>query len=128
TPGGFGQYIRVPAGWIVPLPEGLSLRESMILGTAGFTAAYGVYKILENNTKPEDGPILVTGATGGVGSLAIVLLSERGYEVTAATGKSDQHDYLKYLGARQVIDRNSVMNRPDRPLLKGKWAGVLDTA
>jgi len=127
TPGGFGQYIRVPAGWIVPLPEGLSLRESMILGTAGFTAAYGVYKILENNTKPEDGPILVTGATGGVGSFAVVLLSERGYEVTAATGKSDQHDYLKYLGARQVIDRNSVMNRPDRPLLKGKWAGVLDT-
>ncbi len=127
TPGGFGQYISVPAGWIVPLPEGLSLKESMILGTAGFTAAYGVYKIVENGTAPEDGPLLVTGATGGVGSFAIALLSERGYEVTAATGKLDQQDYLKYLGARQVIGRDSVMTGPDKPLLKSKWAGALDT-
>lgn len=127
TPGGFGEYIRVPGDWIVPLPDGLSLKESMILGTAGFTAAYGVYKILGNDTTPADGPVLVTGATGGVGSLGVVLLAERGFKVVAATGKMDQQKFLTRLGAQEVIHRDALTKESDKPLLSGKWAGVLDT-
>lgn len=127
TPGGFGQYIRVPGDWIVPLPEDLTLRESMIFGSAGFTAAYGTYKIRGNGTLPEDGPVLVTGATGGVGSLAVAILSREGYRVTAATGKMEREDFLKNLGAVEVISRDKVKDSSGKPLLSGTWAGVLDT-
>ncbi len=127
TSGGFGQYIRVPVDWVVPLPDGLSLLESMIYGTAGFTAAYGVNKLQHNDTKPEDGSILVTGATGGVGSMAVALLAHAGYEVVAATGKIKQEDFLKELGAAEVIHRDEVTDVPDKPLLSGKWAGAIDT-
>lgn len=127
TPGGFGQYIRVPGDWIVPLPGGLSLRESMMLGTAGFTAAYGVYHIKENGTQPEDGSILVTGATGGVGSLAVTILSLNNYSVIAATGKMEQKDFLISLGATKVIERDQISDDSGKPLLKSRWAGGLDT-
>ncbi len=127
TPGGFGQYIRVPGDWVVPLPAGLSLRESMMLGTAGLTAGLGAYKLQLDETYPEDGPILVTGATGGVGSLGVAILAQAGYSVTAATGKSDQKDYLERLGANKIIPRTNVNDTPSTPLLKSRWAGALDT-
>jgi len=94
TAGGFGQYIRVPAQWVVPLPDGLGLRESMVLGTAGLTAGFMVWKLVRNSVKAEDGDILVTGATGGVGSVAVALLAKAGYRVVAATGKTGENDYL----------------------------------
>ncbi|MDZ7772550.1 MAG: YhdH/YhfP family quinone oxidoreductase [Balneolaceae bacterium] len=127
TPGGFGQYIRVPGDWIVPLPEGLTLKESMIYGSAGFTAAYGVHKIRHNGTLPEDGPVLVTGATGGVGSFAVALLSLEGYRVTAVTGKSGQGGFLEMLGAEEVAGRELVQDTSGKPLLSSTWAGVVDT-
>jgi acrylyl-CoA reductase (NADPH) len=126
TPGGFGQYIRVPAKWVVPLPEGLSLRESMILGTAGLTAGLMVEKIFRNGVKPEHGEVLVTGATGGVGSLAVAILAKAGYRVIAATGKSSQKDYLLSLGAADVIGREDVLLGADRLLMRERWAGVVD--
>lgn len=128
TSGGFGEYIRVPGDWIVPLPNGLSLRESMIYGTAGFTAAYGVYKLKQNDTEPDKGKILVTGATGGVGSLAVALLSKNEYEVIAATGKlEEQEQFLKRLGANVVIDRDSVYPQSEKALLSARWTGAIDT-
>lgn len=128
TPGGFGQRIRVPAGWVVPLPEGLTLRESMILGTAGFTAALSVHKLQSVGMTPDSGPVLVTGATGGVGSVAVALLAKLGYAVTAATGKVDtQGAFLLDLGAAEVIDRESLREGAGRPLLAETWGGVVDT-
>ena len=127
TPGGFGQYIRVPADWIVPLPDQLSLEESMILGTAGFTAAIGIHHLRFNNINPEDGQVLVTGATGGVGSMAVSILAKLEYAVTAATGKIDQKSFLKQLGAANVIHRDEVQDQSSRPLLSGRWAGAIDT-
>ncbi|MGD8427368.1 MAG: YhdH/YhfP family quinone oxidoreductase [Balneolaceae bacterium] len=127
TFGGFGQFVRVPAGWIVPLPRGLTLRESMILGTAGLTAAIGVRHLRHNNVTPDSGIILVTGATGGVGTLAINMLAKMDYEVTAATGKMDQRLFLKKMGATTVIHRDEVQDKSSKPLLSGKWAGVIDT-
>jgi putative YhdH/YhfP family quinone oxidoreductase len=127
TAGGFGQYIRVPGDWIVPLPDGLTLRESMMLGTAGFTAAYGVHHLKSNGTEPGDSPVLVTGATGGVGSLAVALLSLNNFEIVAATGKMDQKDYLRSLGASEVIHRDKISDDSGRPLLGSRWAGALDT-
>lgn len=127
TPGGFGQYIRVPGNWVVPLPDGLTLRESMMLGTAGFTAAYGVHHIIRNGTKAGDGPVLVTGATGGVGSLAVALLSLNGFEVIATTGKMDQQSYLESLGAARIIHRSKISDETGKPLLSSRWAGALDT-
>jgi acrylyl-CoA reductase (NADPH) len=127
TSGGFGQYIRVPADWVVKLPENLSLKESMIYGTAGFTASLSVLKLVDHGLTPDSGDILVTGATGGVGSLAVSILSKIGYPVTAATGKTDQHDFLKKLGAKTVISRADISDDSDRPLLKARWAGVVDT-
>lgn len=126
TDGGFGQMIRVPSKWGVKLPEGLSLKESMMLGTAGLTAALSVQELIENGVKPDDGPILVTGATGGVGSLAVAMLAKAGYQVTAVTGKMDQEDYLKGLGAEKVISRETLMTGGERPMLKTTWAGVVD--
>src|SRR5699024_5816399 len=127
TSGGFGQYIRIPGDWIVPLPEGLTLFESMALGTAGLTAAIGVHHLRHNEVNPNDGPILVTGATGGVGTMAISILSKLGYKVAAATGKTDQKEYLEKIGASSVIHREEVQDHSDRPLLSRRWAGVIET-
>ena len=126
TDGGYGQYIRIPSYWALPLPAGLSLRESMILGTAGFTAGLSVLKLQQNGLQPGDGDILVTGSTGGVGSIAVAILSRAGYRVVAATGKADESDFLLSLGAAEVIDRESVRAGAERPLMKERWAGVVD--
>lgn len=127
TSGGFGQYIRVPADWVVNLPAGLELKESMMYGTAGFTAAQSVLRIVEGGVSPEDGKILVTGATGGVGSMAVAILGKAGYSVTASTGKSDQQQFLTDLGAEEIIGREDLTDPSGRLLLKGQWAGVVDT-
>ncbi len=127
TFGGFSQYVRVPADWVVPLPKLLSLRKSMILGTAGFTAAIGVRHLRHDDIMPDSGPILVTGATGGVGSMAIAILSKLVYEVTAATGKQEQRAFLEDLGASSIIHRKEVQDESSKPLLGGRWAGAIDT-
>ncbi|WP_417787846.1 YhdH/YhfP family quinone oxidoreductase [Stutzerimonas xanthomarina] len=127
TPGGFGQYIRVPAGWVIKRPVGLSLRESMALGTAGLTAALCIEKLEQAGLEPTDSPILVTGATGGVGSIAIALLSRLGYKVAAVTGKAEQGDYLRKLGATQIIERSALQAGTEKPLLKEQWAAAVDT-
>ncbi|MBF0286863.1 MAG: YhdH/YhfP family quinone oxidoreductase [SAR324 cluster bacterium] len=126
TSGGLGQYIRVPAGWVVKLPQGLSLKESMIFGTAGFTAALMVEGLVYNQVKPNNGPILVTGSTGGVGSVAVCILAKLGYHVVASTGKASEHDFLHSLGAKEIVDRNSIVDNSGKPLLKEQWAGVVD--
>lgn len=127
TPGGFQEYIKVPAQWPVKLPEGMSLEESMILGTGGFTAALSLYKMEQNGQNPEMGPILVTGSTGGVGSMAVNILAEQGYQVIAASGKKESHEYLRGLGASEIVSREDVNDLSGRPLLKSKWAGAIDT-
>jgi acrylyl-CoA reductase (NADPH) len=126
TAGGFGQYIRVPTGWVVPLPGSLSLKESMIYGTAGFTAGMGI-AFLTESVNPGDGPVLVTGATGGVGSVAVAILARLGYTVAAVTGKPAEEAYLKSIGAARIIDRSEAADTSGRPLLKSQWAGVMDT-
>ena len=127
TAGGFGEYIRVPADWVVPCPDSLSLKESMIYGTAGFTAALSVYKLIGSGVNPEDGEILVTGATGGVGCIAVPILKKLGYEVIAATGKIHEKELLQSIGAKDIIDRSELNDTSNRPMLKGRWAGVIDT-
>ncbi|SVA29172.1 uncharacterized protein METZ01_LOCUS82026 [marine metagenome] len=127
TSGGFGERVRVPAAWAVPLPQGLSLEEAMILGTAGFTAALSIHKLERTGMSPEGGPILVSGATGGVGSVAIKLLDQLGYEPHAVTGKEDQHEFLKSIGAREILSREDLEAGGDRALLKERWGGVVDT-
>ncbi len=127
TDGGYQEYIRVPAEWIVPLPSSLSMKESMVLGTAGFTAAIGVLAMLENNLKPSHGEVVVTGATGGVGSIAVALLAKEKFEVVASTGKTDAADFLKSLGASRVIGREELNDQSGKPLLKAVWAGGMDT-
>ena len=127
TSGGFGQYVRVPADWVVNLPAGLDLKESMMYGTAGFTAAQSVLRIVEGGVSPQDGKILVTGATGGVGSMAVAILGKAGYSVTASTGKTDQEQFLVGLGAEEVIGREDLTDPSGRLLLRGQWAGVVDT-
>ncbi|HEY8888683.1 MAG TPA: YhdH/YhfP family quinone oxidoreductase [Clostridium sp.] len=127
TSGGYAEYIRVPAKWIVKLPENLSLRESMIFGTAGFTAGLSIYKLLNSGVKPSDGDILVTGSTGGVGSLAISILTKIGYDVTAATGKTSEREMLLRLGAKHIVNRTELDDNSGRALLKSRWAGVIDT-
>lgn len=128
TAGGFGQFIRVPAAWVVVRPEQLSLRDSMALGTAGLTAALCINKLLQAGLQAEHGPVLVTGATGGVGSLAIKLLSKLGFSVTASTGKSGADSWLRELGATAVIDRKELAEENSRPLLKEQWAAAVDVA
>jgi acrylyl-CoA reductase (NADPH) len=127
TMGGFGEYINVPAEWVVPLPEGISLKESMILGTAGFTAALSLYHLLRCGQKPADGPILITGATGGVGSLSIAIASKLGFDVTASTGKAIETEYLNNMGAKTIINRSNVDDQSGRMLLRTQWAGAIDT-
>ena len=125
--GGYAEMARVNADCVVPLPDGLSLREAMILGTAGFTAAMAVIRMEQNGQTPDLGPVVVTGATGGVGSMAIDMLSARGYAVTAFTGKSERHDYLRALGATDFIDRHQV-DMGTRPLERATWGGAVDNA
>lgn len=127
TAGGFAERIRVPASWVVKLPEGLSARESMRIGTAGFTAAECVQKLERAGMSPSSGPVLVTGATGGVGSVAVKLLAMLGYEVTAVTGKPEQHEFLRGLGASQLLTREQAAEGADKPLLAERWGGVVDT-
>ena len=125
--GGYSAFVRVPAEWIVPLPTGLTLRESMIYGTAGFTAAQCVTAIVERGIRPERGRVVVTGATGGVGSLAVAILAKLGYEVTAVTGKPGEHSLLHRLGAAKIVGRKDVLDNSDRPLLAARWAAAVDT-
>ncbi|RDE50296.1 MAG: oxidoreductase [Candidatus Accumulibacter meliphilus] len=124
--GGYAEYARVPAQWVVPLPTGLSLYEAMALGTAGFTAALGIVRMEENGLQPSKGPLIVTGASGGVGSLAVDMLARRGYQVTALTGKESEVDYLKGLGAAAVMFRSALDLSRIRPLDKTLWAGAVD--
>ena len=126
TDGGFGEYIRVPAAWVLPLPEGLTLQEAMIYGTAGFTAAQSFWELETAGCKPENGPVLVTGAAGGVGSIAVRLLLKAGYEVAAVSGHDTGKSLLKELGVQQILDREDVVDDSNRPLLKTQWNGVID--
>jgi putative YhdH/YhfP family quinone oxidoreductase len=125
--GGFAAFVRVPVEWVVPLPAGLSVREAMIYGTAGFTAAQCVTAIVERGIPPDRGPVVVTGATGGVGSLAVAILAKLGYDVAAVSGKPEMRDWLRQLGARTVLDREEVTDTSDRPLLSTRWAAAVDT-
>jgi putative YhdH/YhfP family quinone oxidoreductase len=126
TSGGFSEYIRVPGDWVVPLPENLTLKESMVYGTAGFTAGLSCHKLIENKVKPDQGKILVSGATGGVGSIAVAILSKIGYDVTAVNGHEDRTEFLKEIGARDIIPLSDVRDTSQKPLLDQKWAGVVD--
>ncbi|MGN7917150.1 YhdH/YhfP family quinone oxidoreductase [Lysobacter sp. 22409] len=122
--GGYGQYARLQAQWTIPLPAGLSLRESMILGTAGFTAALALHRMLDNRQTPAQGPLAVTGATGGVGSLALDIFSRVGFEVHAISGKPEQADYLRSIGAREVLGRDALQT--ERPMESARFGGGLD--
>ena len=124
--GGLAEYARVPADWAVPLPEGLDARTAMALGTAGFTAGLSVHLLEDRGLTPEDGPVLVTGATGGVGSVAVGILAARGYEVCASTGTESEHAYLRGLGAGEILSREEVTAESDRPLEKQRWAAAVD--
>ncbi len=124
--GGYAEYARVPAAWVVPLPTGLSLYDAMALGTAGFTAALGIVRMEENGLRPDKGPVIVTGATGGVGSLAVDMLARLRYHVVALTGKESEADYLRGLGAAEVMLRDSLDLTRIRPLDSARWAGAVD--
>ncbi len=126
TSGGFGQYVRVPAEWVVKRPANLSLRESMIYGTAGFAAALSVHK-LTANVSPDQGEVLVSGAPGGVGSIALSILVKLGFQVVAVNGKVDARDYLMSLGAKRVLSIEEASDTSGRPILKELWAGAIDT-
>jgi len=123
--GGYAAYVRVPADWVVPIPDGLSPREAMILGTAGFTAGLAIARLERNGLATGQGPMAVTGATGGVGSIAIAALARLGYDVTAITGKDDAHEYVRSLGAREVLSR-TTLTLGTRPLEASRWAGAID--
>src|ERR687886_763377 len=124
--GGFAEVARVPAGWVVPLPDGLSARQAMALGTAGYTAALSVIRLEEHGLRPGDGPVLVLGATGGVGSTAVSILAGLGHEVHASTGKADEVDFLRALGAAEVLSREETSAEPEAPLESQRWAGCVD--
>lgn len=124
--GGYSEYACVPNEWIVPLPEQLTLKEAMILGTAGFTAALSIHRLEQNGLTPDKGKVLVTGATGGVGSLAVAMLAKLGYYVVASTGKESEHDYLYELGAKEIVSREVVCSDKLSALDKQSWAGAVD--
>ena len=123
--GGYSQLVRAPADWVVAVPSGLDLFEAMTIGTAGFTAALSILDMERNGLAPNRGPVIVTGATGGVGSFGVACLARLGYEVTALTGKDSEHDYLRQLGARQILSRSSLQ-MGTKPLEKSLWAGAVD--
>jgi putative YhdH/YhfP family quinone oxidoreductase len=127
TSGGFGQYISIPSGWAVKLPQGLTLHDSMAYGTAGLTAALCIIRLMASGLSKDSGEVLVTGATGGVGSVAVAILAKLGFNVVAATGKSSEHEFLSAIGAKAVISREEANDTSGRPLQKGRWAGVVDT-
>lgn len=124
--GGYSEYARVPADWVVPLPAGLTLREAMIIGTAGFTAALSLYRLQAYGLTPEQGPVAVTGATGGVGSMAVAIMASLGYEIAAGTGKPEAAEYLRGLGASHVYSRDEIAGAADKPLQRERWAGAVD--
>lgn len=124
--GGFSEVARMPGDWLEPLPPGLTLKEAMALGTAGFTAALCIQRMEQNGLTPSRGPVLVTGATGGVGSTAVNMLSGLGYEVVASTGKASEHDFLRELGASRIVGRDEVSTSSEAPLEAELWAGVVD--
>jgi acrylyl-CoA reductase (NADPH) len=125
--GGFGEFTRLPGSYVVPLPKGLSARDAMAIGTAGFTAALSVVALEGRGLHPGDGPVLVTGASGGVGSTAVAILASRGHEVWAATGKADEEPRLRSLGASGILTRDEVTAESPRPLESARWAGAVDT-
>jgi acrylyl-CoA reductase (NADPH) len=125
--GGLAQLARVKADWLLALPEGLTLKRAMSIGTAGLTAMFCVMVLEEHGVRPDKGDVLITGATGGVGCLAVLLLAGRGYRVVASTGKEGAHEFLKSLGAREVVGRHTFAGRGDKPLESGHWAGAVDT-
>jgi len=125
--GGWAEFIQVPVSWVLPLPPGLTIDEAMAIGTAGFTAAQCVEALLRHEVHPNSGEVLVTGATGGVASLAIQILSQLGYQVVALTGKADHENWLRRIGAARVLHRDELLKAPDRPLLKAGFAGAIDT-
>ena len=124
--GGYAEYARLPGDWLVPLPQGLTQQEAMALGTAGFTAALSIARLEENGLRPGDGRVLVTGATGGVGSTAVNMLAGLGYEVVASTGKAAEHDYLRELGASEILGREDVSAPGAAPLEAEQWAAAID--
>jgi NADPH2:quinone reductase len=123
--GGYAGYVQVPAGWVVPMPRGLTAFEAMALGTAGFTAGLSIVRLEQNGLLPQNGKVVVTGSTGGVGSVAVAALARLGYDVTAITGKDDAHEYLRQLGAHEVLSR-ATLELGTRPLEKARWAGAVD--
>jgi len=125
--GGYAEYARVPAEWVVPLPEGLTARQAMLIGTAGFTAALSVHELERHGLEPGDGPVLVTGATGGVGSTAVAILAARGYEVVASSGKAAEADFLRGLGASEVIGREETSAPSEKPMERQRWAAAVDS-
>ena len=127
TDGAFAEYIQVPADWVVRLPDGLDLKEAMIIGTAGLTAGLGLHKLEVMGQTPSQGPIVVTGSTGGVGSMAVGILAKAGYQVIASTGKEDTNEFLHNIGASEVVDREYVNDDSSRPMIKPKWSGAIDT-
>lgn len=124
--GGFSEFARIPADWIVPLPVGLTLKQAMIYGTAGFTAALSVDRLESSGITPNSGKVLVTGATGGVGSVAVAILAKRGYEVVASTGKQSEHEFLKALGAKEILSREEIIGEKIKPLDQQLWAAAID--
>lgn len=123
--GGYAEYARVPAEWVVPMPPGLTALDAMTIGTAGFTAAMSLVEMERNGLAPANGPVIVTGATGGVGSMGIACLVARGYQVTALTGKDAEHDFLRSLGAKNIVARRDLV-LGTKPLEKAQWAGAID--
>ncbi|HEX3868814.1 MAG TPA: YhdH/YhfP family quinone oxidoreductase [Pirellulales bacterium] len=127
TWGGFAEYVRVPVSWVMPMPDGLNPRDAMIYGTAGLTAALCVAAIERQGISPASGDVLVTGASGGVGSIAVAILAHIGYKVVASTGKAERHDFLKQLGATSIIGRDEVDDKSGKPMLAPRWAAAVDT-
>ena len=123
--GGYAGYVQVPAGWVVPMPHDLTAFEAMALGTAGFTAGLAIVRLEQNGLRPQNGTVVVTGSTGGVGSIAVAALARLGYDVAAITGKEEAHEYLRKLGAREVLSRGTL-EMGTRPLEKARWAGAVD--
>jgi len=127
TKGGFAEYISVPAEWVVPLPKGMGLKDAMVMGTAAYTAALALHKMEMSGQTPEMGEIVVTGASGGVGSMAVAILHKAGYQIIASSGKKEHYDWLMELGAARCVSRDEVSDNSGRPLLSPAWAGAIDT-